>query len=328
MASPTRPTLVHRLQYGLFLLVEGLVSLLSWRTAWTVGRAVGRLFHRVDARHRRVVRDNIRASDLGLDEAAIRELSRACFEHFGGLLFSTLRMLRTTPEEVRRITRIEGQEHLEAAFREGKGIVGLTGHIGNWELLALALNLGGWKLTAIGRELDNPLLEARLRASRVKFGNSIIAKGGAVRGSIKALKEGQFLGFLLDQNALTSGVFVRFLGRWASTFATAGILAVRFDLPIMPVSSRVEPDGTLVITAYPPFHAPRTGDAARDAWCATQLMTSWMEARVRENPSQWFWMHRRFKTRPGPGQELPPESWLEGLQCLDGEWKETSANQA
>jgi len=334
MARPSSPTLTHRLQLGLFLVVEALVSTLSWQTAWKLGRAVGRLFYRIDARHRRVVRENLRGSNLGLDEAAIQEVSRACFEHFGALLFTTLRLLKTTPEEVRRFTRIEGQEHLEAAFREGKGIIGLTGHIGNWEHLALAMSLGGWKLTAIGRELDNPLLEARLKAFRVKFGNSVIPKGGALRGVIKALKEGQFLGFLLDQNAVTSGVFVQFLGRWASTFGTAGVLAVKFDLPILPVSSRVEPDGTLVVTAYPPFHAPRTGNPERDAWCATQRMTAWLEDRVRENPSQWFWMHRRFKTQPGPGQaELPPESWRDGwrddaAQRLDGAWKETSANQA
>jgi KDO2-lipid IV(A) lauroyltransferase len=311
MAKSTRPTLVHRLQYALYVPVEWLVSTLSWQATWKLGHFVGRLFCRIDARHRRVVRDNLRGSGLGLDEAAIQALSTAAFEHFGGLLFTTLRIMKITPEELRRITRIEGQEHLDAATGEGKGVIGLTAHIGNWELLALAVALGGWKLAAIGRELDNPLLEARLRRFRMSFGNSVIAKDGAVRGSIKALKAGEMVGFLLDQNAQAGGVFVRFLGRWASTYASAGILAVRFDLPILPVSSRVEPDGTLVITAHPPFHATRTGDTARDAWTATQRMTACIEGWVRENPSQWFWMHRRFKTQPGPGQpELPPEAWL------------------
>ena len=162
MAKSSRPTLAHRLQFALFLVVEWLVSTLSWRATWNLGRAIGRLFCRIDARHRRVVRENLRASDLGLDEAGVQAMSMAAFEHFGGLLFTTLRIMKITPEELRRITRIEGQEHLETAFREGKGVVGLTAHIGNWELLALAVALGGWKLAAIGRELDNPLLEASL----------------------------------------------------------------------------------------------------------------------------------------------------------------------
>lgn len=190
-------------------------------------------------------------------------------------------------------------------------MIGLTGHIGNWELTALALGLAGWKVAAIGRELDNPLLEARLRTFRVACGNSVIPKDGAVRGSIRALKEGRFVGFLLDQDALAAGVFVHYMGRWASTFSTAGMLACRFDLPVLPISSRVNPDGTLTVTAHPPFHADRTGDPARDAWQATQRMTTWLEQQVKANPSQWFWMHRRFKTQPGPGEpNLPPDAWL------------------
>ncbi|MDR3671921.1 MAG: lysophospholipid acyltransferase family protein [Holophaga sp.] len=319
MARTTQPTLVHRLQYGLAMAVIWLVSGLSWRIAWTLGRAVGHLYYLIDARHRRVVRENLRSSDLGLTETEITALSRDCFAHFGALLFTTLRILQTTPEEIRRITRIEGREHIEAAFREGKGIIGLTGHMGNWELLALALSLGGWKMAEIGRALDNPLLEARLRAFRTAYGNSVIAKDGAVRGSIKALKEGQMIGFLLDQDALTGGVFVKFMGRWASTFSTAAVLALRFDLPVLPVSSRVGPDGVVTLTAYPPFHVANTGDPARDAWVGTQRMTRWIEQRVRENPTQWFWMHRRFKTQPGPGQpEPPPEAWVQADQAESG----------
>jgi KDO2-lipid IV(A) lauroyltransferase len=316
MTRTTRPTFAHRLQYGLFLAMEWLVSGLSWRAAWALGRGVGRLYYLVDARHRRVVRENLRASSLNLGEDEITALSRASFAHFGALAFTTLRLLRTTPEEVRRITRIEGREHLEAAFGEGKGIIGVTGHFGNWELLGLALSLGGWKMSVIGRELDNPLLEARLRTFRGTFGNTVIPKDGAVRSAIKGLKAGHLIAFLLDQDALTTGVFVRFLGRWASTYPTAAVLAVRFDLPILPVASRVDPDGVLTLTAYPPFHAPHTGDPDRDVWTATQRMASWTEDQVRANPSQWFWMHRRFKTQPGPGHPpLPPEAWMTAEQA-------------
>jgi len=317
MARTTAPTFAHRLQLVLFLALSRLVRALPWRTALALGRAVGRLFYRIDARHRRVVRDNIRGSNLGLGEGAIETMSRACFEHFGLLLFSTLYLLRATPEELRSITRIEGEEHIGAALREGKGIVGLTGHIGNWELVGLVLSLAGWKMTVIGRELDNPLLEAYLKAFRMQFGNTMIAKDGGVRGALKALKEGRFVGFLLDQDALTTGVFVHFLGRWASTFPTAGVFAVRFDPPILPISSRINADGSLTVTAYPSFHAPATGDPARDAWTATQRMTTWLEGQVRDNPSQWFWMHRRFKTQPGPGEpDLPSQEWLDRYREL------------
>lgn len=314
MARTTVPTFAHHLQLGLFRLLEGLLRALPARAAAGLGRCAGRLFHRIDARHRRVVRSNLRNSNLGLDEAQIRAMSLACFEHFGAMLFSTVHLLRATPEQLRRVIHIEGQENVTAAFAEGKGVIGLTGHFGNWELMALALSLEGRTLAVIGRELDNPLLETVLRNFRTRFGNSVIAKDGGVRGALKALKAGKFVGFLLDQDALASGVFVKFLGRWASTFSTAGILAARMDLPVLPIFSQVNGDGTLTVHVHPPFHAPKTGDPARDAWTATQRMTTWIESQVKAQPLQWFWMHRRFKTQPGPGEpDLPPAEWLEGL---------------
>jgi KDO2-lipid IV(A) lauroyltransferase len=310
--SDAAPRFIHRLQYGLVLAVAQLVRALPWQTSQTLGRVAGQLFHWSDARHRRVVRQNLRGADLGLDEKAIRALARACFEHFGTLLFTTLRLLSMSPEEVRRITRIEGREHFEAALAEGRGAIGLTGHFGNWELMALAISLELQGMAVVGRALDNPLLEAVLRDFRCRFGNSVIPKHGAVLGSVKALREGKLVGMLLDQDAGANGVFVKFLGRWASTFPTAGMLATRLDIPVLPIFSRVHRDGTITVTIYPSFHAPRTGDPARDAWTATQFMTAWIEAQVWESPSQWFWMHRRFKTQPGPGEpDLPPREWLE-----------------
>jgi KDO2-lipid IV(A) lauroyltransferase len=151
-----------------------------------------------------------------------------------------------------------------------------------------------------------------LRDFRTRCGNSVIAKDGAVRGTLKSVRQGRMVGFLLDQDALASGVFVKFLGRWASTFSTAGMLATRFDLPVLPLASRVEADGTLVVTAFPPFHVEATGDPARDTWVATQRMTTWIESQVLANPGQWFWMHRRFKTQPGPGEpDLPEQAWVD-----------------
>jgi KDO2-lipid IV(A) lauroyltransferase len=315
MARTVVPTFNHRIQYVLFRVVEWLARMLPRRLAWSMGRAAGRLFCLADARHRRVVRDNLRKADLGLDEAGVLALSRACFEHFGALLFTTLRLLSASPDELRRIIRLEGKEHLEAAFAEGKGVIGLTGHLGNWELTALALSMEGRTLAVIGRELDNPLLETPLREFRTRFGNSVIAKDGAARGALKALKAKQMVGFLLDQDALAAGVFVKYMGRWASTFSTAGMLAVRFDLPILPICSQVHEDGTVTVRVHPPFHPTLTGDPVRDTWVATQRMTAWIEAQVRQTPAQWLWMHRRFKTQPGPGEPpLPPDEWMASYQ--------------
>ena len=315
--TPT-PTLRHRLEYGLFRLLDGVIGRLPWATVQALGEAAGTVFYLVDPRHRRIVRENMRFADLGLDEAQTRAMSRACFRHFGALFVGLLRLRRATPEELDRWIKVEGLEHFDAAQAGGKGFIQLTGHYGNWEAIALAQSRRGRTLDAIGRELDNPLLEPISLGFRTRFGNRVILKAGAMRDTLKALKAGRGVGFLLDQDALTSGIFVRFLGQWASTFGTAGSLAARYGLPVLPVFSWPNPDGTTTVRFEPPFQVPVTGDAARDTWVATQLMTSCIETQIRKDPRWWFWMHRRFKTRPGEGNPLPaplpPQEWVESVQ--------------
>jgi KDO2-lipid IV(A) lauroyltransferase len=311
------PRLRHRLEYGIFRLLDGVLGRMPWATVQTLGEAAGTLFYLVDPKHRRIVRENMRFAELGLDEAETRALARACFRHFGALFVGLLRLRRATPEEIDRWIKVEGLEHFDAAQASGKGFIQLTGHYGNWEAIALAQSRHGRTLDVIGRELDNPLLEPVSMGFRTRFGNRVIFKDGAMRETLKSLKAGRGVGFLLDQDALTMGVWVKFLGQWASTFGTAGSLAARYALPVLPVFSWPNADGTITVRFEPPFEVPSTSDPAQDAWTATQLMTARIEAQIRKDPRWWFWMHRRFKTRPGEGNPLPaplpPPEWVESV---------------
>ena len=315
LVSPAQPTFRHRLEHGAFRCMDAILGRLPMATVQAVGEAAGSLFYLLDPRHRRVVRENLRLANLGLSEAESRVLAKAAFRHFGSLFVGLLRLRRATPEELARWIRVEGLEHFDAAQAEGRGFIQLTGHYGNWEVIALGQSLHGRTMDAIGRRMDNPLLEPISHGFRTRFGNRVILKKGAMKGTLKALKAGRGVGFLLDQDALGMGLFVKFLGQWASTFPTAGNLAVRYGLPILPVFSWPNEDGTWTVRFEPPFHAPVTGDLVRDEWIATQLMTRCIEAQIRKDPRWWFWMHRRFKTRPGGAgsPDLPPESWVESV---------------
>lgn len=310
----SHPSLRHRSEALLFHLADAVVRRLPWGTVLVLGRGLGVVVHALDRRHRRVVRENLRRADLGLSEPEIRRVALDCFKHFGCLTLTGLHLLHMDEEELARRVKVEGLENFDAAAAEGKGLICFTGHYGNWEALSLALSANGRTMSVIGRELDNPLLEPYLRQLRGRFGNGVIPKEGAARGALKALKEGRAVGFLLDQDALTTGVWVKFLGQWASTFPSAAVLAVKYDLPLVQLRSWPNPDGSITARVEPPFHAVRTGDVGKDVWTATQLMTQKIEADIRREPRWWFWMHRRFKTRPGEGcplpQPLPPEEWL------------------
>lgn len=306
----------HHLEYAAFRAAKSLIGLCSWKTSLAIGSALGNFFHCLDARHRRVVRDNLRESDLQLCESDIWRLSGECFAHFGALFFASLRLLSVSPEELRRLVKYEGLEYFDEAIAEGKGLIGLTGHFGNWELMALALSLEGRTLAVIGRELDNPLLEPYLSGLRSRFGNSVIPKAGAMRDTLKVLKSGKAVGFLLDQDARHVGLFTRFFGAWASTHSTAAILAMKYKLPVLPIFNRVHPDGSLTVCVRPPMGIMPSGDSAQDIWVLTQLMTWCIEREARQDPARWFWMHRRFKTRPSEGQRLPSAEWQRRAESL------------
>lgn len=315
MPNLPQPTFRHRVEFRLFRVLDRLLSAFPKSTVQTLGQGMGSLAFHLDRRHRNVALENIRASNLGLTEAQAHDVARASFGHFGELLFSSIPMMHAEASELDKLVTVEGLEHFDAAAAEGKGFIQLTGHYGNWEAIALAQSRHGRGLAVIARELDNPLLEPELTRLRTRFGNTVIPKDGGVRGSLKALKAGQGVGFLLDQDALGMGIFVRFMGRWASTFLTAGTLAVKFDLPILPVFSWPEADGRITVRFEPPFHAPRTQDADQDIWTATQLMTRRIEDQVRKDPRWWFWMHQRFKTQPKDGHPVPPQEWIESYSA-------------
>ncbi len=315
MPPTPQPTFRHRVEFRLYRAFDRLLSAFPLATVQAVGQGLGELAFHLDRRHRQVAIDNILASDLGLDARRAHKVARASFRHFGELLLSSIPLMHAEPSDLDAQVRVEGLEHFDAAAAEGKGFIQLTGHYGNWEAIALAQSRHGRALAVIARELDNPLLEPELVRLRRRFGNAVIPKDGGVRGALKALKAGRGVGFLLDQDALGMGAFVRFMGRWASTFLTAGTLAIKLDLPILPVFSWPEADGTITVRFEAPFHAPRTGDMDRDVWTATQLMARRIEDQVRRDPRWWFWMHRRFKTQPRDGQPAPPQEWVESYSA-------------
>lgn len=307
-------TLHHRLEYALFCSMELVLGWLPWRWVQALGRWVGRLMYALDGHHRRIVRDNLRQSNLGLTEVLITATAKTCFEHFGSLLMTSVHLLHMKPGEVNRWIHLEGLEYWDAARSAGKGFIVLTAHYGHWEAMAMGLAVSGRAVAAIGRRLNNPLLETKLLTLRSRLGNRVIYKEGGVRESLRELRAGRGTGFLMDQDALTRGVFVRFMGRWASTYSSAAMLAVRYQVPVVPIYSGPNPDGTVSARALPHLDIPHTGDMERDIWTATQIMTWSLEARVHEDPRWWFWLHRRFKTLPSEGYPLPPQEWQDAIQ--------------
>jgi KDO2-lipid IV(A) lauroyltransferase len=311
------PTLRHRLEFALYTCLEIILVAMPWATVQEIGAWLGKLGWLLDARHRRVVRKNLRLLDPAMSEAQLRSMSIASFAQYGSIFTVAIRVLRSSPEEIRRWVRVEGLEHYQAAQAKGRGVIEFSGHYGNWEAASAIMGLENCPVHAIARPLGNPLLDAAIVAYREQHGCVVIPKGGAIREALRRLEEGHVVAFIMDQDALTAGIWVKFLGTWASTYATAASLAVRKGIPMLPCFVVSEPDGRICVRFDPALEPPNTGDLERDTWVATQLMTQCIERQVRRSPLGYFWLHNRFKTRPGEGNPLPaplPDpAWAEAL---------------
>lgn len=261
-----------------------------------LGRRIGDVLWWILPRRRRVALQNIERSlgrDLG--PAGVRRLGRRSFQHLGMNLVEACRyFIRPTDVMLSRV-HVEGVEHLRRAAAAGRGILVLTAHYGNWELLAAAHGLTGLPLSFVVRPLDDPILDDLAGRFRRRSGAELIVKHRAVREVVQALRRGRMVGILLDQNATRGeGVFVPFFGVPASTSKGLALLALRTGAPVVPVFLRREPDGRHCMDVRPPLPAPPD----EDVLTYTAAFNAAIEAAIRRAPEQWLWMHARWRTRP------------------------------
>ena len=232
---------------------------------------------------------------LGVDEPEARRIRRGMYENLGMTAVEVLRQPHMRDEEVRRRMHVEGGEKLP----EKGPVLLLVAHTGNWELLAASAPLlSGMPLHVVVKKLKPASLDAWMLCTRTKWGTRILDRRGSVREILRVMRDGEFLGFILDQNAKRNwGVFVDFFGKPACTSDGLSEVAARAGAPTYPVFCRRLPDHDLLISVGDPIPAPqaRSPEAIQ---AHTQRCTAEIEAFVRLYPEQWIWMHRRWRTQP------------------------------
>jgi len=302
--SKKRSAVRNWVEYIAFRVVSGVAALLPEFAAWHFGRLLGRLICAASGRRREVTRANLAAAFPEKTPDDIRRLVRKVYEHLGLFGVESLRVPRMLSEGIEKYVRMPYLGAVRDFLEEGRPMIVVTAHIGNWELAGHACSAMIVPLNAVARPLDNPILEKYLAEFRKLSGQRIIGKRGAVREIVRALKSGESVAILMDQDAGRHGVFVDFFGRPASTWPTAAALALKLGCPIvfgflwrLPKSFRYQ----LIVDSV--FQPEPTGDRHADVLRLTQEITSRIEARIRECPEQWFWVHRRWKTRP-PGENV------------------------
>jgi KDO2-lipid IV(A) lauroyltransferase len=284
---------------GLVSLTGTLVGRLPPGFGYALGTGLGRAAYWILPGRRRVVLDNLTlvyGDALSSTDRAV--LARRCFEHLGVTTVECCRLFFGPAEQLLGRVRGRGTEHIGPALAKGRGIFFLTGHFGNWELLAATHGLAGLGLSVVVRPLDNPYLDALIARARERSGLHANSPGGAALGGRAALARGECIGILLDQDAGRGGVFVPFLGHAASTSRALAILALKTRTPVVPAFIHRLPDGGHELVLEPEIPLVITGDLDHDILVNTARFTEAIERQVRSHPEQWFWVHRRWKSRP------------------------------
>lgn len=264
-----------------------------------LGRTLGGLWGRIDARHLAIAADNLRRAFPEWDEARVLRTARGVYRHFGAVILDLLWMEGRPAEALLALADLDGVEHLQRARALGRGVVSPSAHFGNWEVQAVASTPLVGTVASIARPLDNPALDRRLVGLRTSTGNTVIYKQKALAQVIKAIREGGIVAILIDQNVQAKdGIFVRFFGRPACTTTVAAALALKTGAAIVPVSCALQPSGRYLMRYGPPVEWVASGRRDEDIAGLTQHLTSIVEGWVRERPEQWLWLHRRWKTQP------------------------------
>jgi KDO2-lipid IV(A) lauroyltransferase len=278
----------------------GLIWLLHWlplSVLAPLGSAVGLLLYAVARERRRVVLTNLRLCFPGLGEDERRQLARRHFAAFARALLEHGILWWGSRERVMRMVRVEGLEHWQAV--QGRPVIWLAPHF-------VGLDMGGsriiteWQGISVYSQQKNPVFDRVLLHGRTRFVKPVLfSRQDGIRPVVKAMRTGLPFYYLPDMDfGERDSIFVPFFGVPAATITGLARMAQLARAVVQPVvTTQLPGGGGYVLRFYPAWENYPSGDLAAD----TRRMNAFIEERVREMPEQYYWLHKRFKTRP-PGE--------------------------
>jgi len=271
------------------------------RTACFLGRLLWKYYHR----GRKRALDNLRASYPEKSEEWIWQTGRRSFEQLVMLTIDILFTPRLVKKDNwRKYSRYKNTERAKWLMQEGRGLLMVAAHYGNFEIPGYLLGLFGFNIYSIARPLDNKYINNYLYGVRKRAGQHIIDKKGAAALMESLISTGSTLCFIADQDAGKKGVFVDFFGRKASTYKSIGLLAITSQLPIVVGYSRRIGNRFFFEIGVNRIIMPEEWADKEDPlkWVTAEY-TKAIEDFVREDPTQYWWLHRRWKNRPKDEQK-------------------------
>ncbi len=270
-------------------------------------RLLGAIWSHFDRRHRARAVANLQRSFPDFTEAQCSGLAKQSVQNMfmlGVEVLHTTRLVRI--DTWRNYIELDNfRKTLELLMMRNQGLIMLTGHYGNWEILGYVLATLGFESTAVARPLDNPYINDWVFGVRERQGQKIVGKKGAISEITHLLANGGVVGFVADQNAGSKGIFVDFFGRKASTYKSIGLLAMQYEVPVViGYARRLDGRFQFRVGTQDIIWPKDWKDQADPLRYITQRYTTAIETFIRDDPGQYLWVHRRWKTRPKGEQPL------------------------
>jgi len=286
---------LHPKYWGMWLFFAFLriITLLPLSWIETIGGFLGWLVYHLAPSRRRVTRINIQQAYPDYSENEIKKLIRASYRSLGISIFEMALAWWASRDYLRAHCTVEGMEHLEKALAEGKGVIMLTGHFSTLEIGGILMALYT-PLNAVYKKAHNPMFNTFMHFYRNKHLKEAIPNTN-VRGFIKGLRNGIATWYAPDQDFTQNIVFAPFLGGIAGTLTSTAKMAEISDASVVPFyPQRLDKGKGYKLVILPALENFPSGDQIIDATTVNQAI----EAMVRQNPEQYAWIHKRFKTQP------------------------------
>ena len=260
----------------------------------------GRMFYKFGKNSRNRALHNLKLiygnelTDIQLTEMAKASLTESVKSFFDYMAYSHVK----DKKKYFRLVKVTGEEHLKAAYQRGKGVICLVPHMSSWEFAAITPPMLGYSTSAASKAMKMELLEWLMVKFRTRRGMKNITREGSYQALTEVLKRGECLIIMTDQDTRVKGIFVDFLGKTAYTPLGASRLLADTDAALVPMAMTRREDGDYLFTIYPELPATKTGDQVQDLMTNTINQNKILGEMIRKNPTQWVWMHQRWKTTP------------------------------
>lgn len=274
------------------------LSILPQKIRIGLMKALARFAYAISKKHQMIIGTNLKlAFGNTLNDAQRKEIGIAAFTNLIDTVFGIVKRDKMEKEDVVKNITFEGEEIIKAYKNSGKQFILVTGHYGNWELLSQSIAIHfDLSLVGVGRKLDSEIMDEVLIKNRERFNVEMVYKKGAMKGCIKAIGQKKTIGILTDQSiGKDQSIDVEFFSKKTAHTPLASILSRKFGLDLIPAFISTNDYMHYTVKIYPPIKTLKSDDQEKDLSLLTQEQAGIMEHVIKNNPKQWFWMHKRWK---------------------------------